>query len=119
MQLFMIQLRASDWRHLRAWYRDVLGLNVLMEDVAGGFALLDAGPTKLAIKARREGETVLPSDSALVFQVEDLDGERRRLARLGVVAGEIVENRAEGFRECGITDPQGNSITLFAWHRRS
>ena len=153
MRLFMLQLRVDDWAGSVAWYRDALGLKLLMQDELGRFALLDAGGTKLAIKAREAGSSANPSDSslerfplgcaglaetgtstsktrsqspfppdrhgekkiALVFQVDDLDAERERLNRFGVAVGPVLENQAEGFRECGFADPEGNMVKVFTW----
>jgi len=113
----MIQLRVNDWPACVAWYGDVLGLKTLMIDEQGGFALMEAGGAKLAIKARPSAEPIVASDSSIVFEVDDLEGERHRLKRLGVEIGTIIENPAEGFRECRFADPGGNAVTIFAWNR--
>lgn len=115
MRLFMIQMRVDDWPSAVAWYRDVLGLQPLMLDVPGRFALLNAGEARLAIKARESARSARPSDSALVFQVADLEAERNRLIGLGEAVGPIRENHAEGFRDCALADPEGNAVTVFAW----
>jgi hypothetical protein len=115
MRLFMIQLRVDDWPTAVAWYRDILGLQPAILDVPGQFALLDAGEAKLAIKARETCRFSCSSDSALVFQVADLDAERSRLLGLGVAVGPIRENHVEGFRECPLTDSEGNAVMVFEW----
>ncbi len=63
------------------------------------------GPRKVAV----------PSAVRLVFQVPDVDAERRRLIELGVAVSLPSDNREEGYREIRLHDPDGNSLTLFAW----
>ena len=57
----------------------------------------------------------MPSKVRLVFQVRDVDLERQRLIELGVEVGVPFDNREEGYREIRLHDPDGNSLTLFAW----
>jgi hypothetical protein len=52
----------------------------------------------------------------LVFQVAELDRERRRLIDHGVEVGEPIENHDEGYREIRFQDPEGYSLRLFAWN---
>jgi catechol 2,3-dioxygenase-like lactoylglutathione lyase family enzyme len=109
MQLFMIQLNVANWPRALAWYRDVLGMRPTLVDESNRFALLEAGPVRIALK---EGET---TGERLVFLVDDLDTERRRLIDCGVAVGESRENVAEGYREIRLADPEGMPIRLFAW----
>ena len=39
----------------------------------------------------------------------------RRLIELGVEVSVPFDNREEGYREIRLHDPDGNSLTLFAW----
>ena len=41
--------------------------------------------------------------------------ERQRLIELGVEVSVPFDNREEGYREIRLHDPDGNSLTLFAW----
>ncbi len=113
--LFSVELRTARFGELVEWYRRVLGLRVLVRVVDDGYALLDAGETRLAILERPSaGE---PSGRwSLGFEVEDLDAAHARLAAAG---GDIPVPRlhAEGFRELVVTDPDGNRIRLFSWPR--
>lgn len=115
MTLFMLELRVADWPGAVSWYADVLGLRVALRDVANRFALLEApGGGRLALK---EGDRV-PRHAGhvrLVFRVDDLDAERRRLLDLGVPVGEAIANDREHYREARLADPEGTAITLFAW----
>ena len=110
--LFSVELRTAAWAELVAWYRDVLGLKVLVRVVDDGYALLAAGDTRLAILAR---PTAGPASGrwSLGFEVTDLDAVHARLAAHGSTAAPTVH--PEGFRELVVTDPDGNRIRLFAW----
>jgi catechol 2,3-dioxygenase-like lactoylglutathione lyase family enzyme len=110
--LFSVELRTAAWGELVAWYRDVLGLKVLVRVVDDGYALLAAGDTRLAILARPAAG---PASSrwSLGFEVTDLDAVHAQLVACGNTATPTVH--PEGFRELVVTDPDGNRIRLFAW----
>ena len=117
-RLFMVEIRVVDWRRSVAWYRDVLGLRVALEDPAGGFALLEAGSGggRVAIKGGSAGATGDRAGCRLVFEVEDVDRLGAELAARGVaVAGPFAS--AEGYREVRVVDPDGTAIGLFSWGR--
>ncbi|MBX9624276.1 MAG: VOC family protein [Gemmataceae bacterium] len=106
--LFMTELAVSDFAASVVWYRDRLGLRVILLDVANGFALLqgDAGG-RLALKAG----TPAPGGVTLHFEVADLAAE---LARLGP-SGVPVRDSPEGYREAFVRDPDGYAVGLFEW----
>ena len=110
--LFSVELRTAHWAELVEWYRNVLGLRVLVRVVDDRYALLEAGDTRLAILGRpTPGE---PSSRwSLGFEVADLDEAARRLAAAG--ADGSPQSHPEGFRELVVTDPDGNRIRLFSW----
>ena len=91
----------------------MLGLRVLVRVVDDGYALFEAGDTRLAILSRPSpGE---PSQRwSLGFEVVDLDTVHARLAETDstVTAPKL---HAEGFRELVTADPDGNRIRLFSW----
>lgn len=111
--LFSVELRTARWRELVEWYRGVLGLRVLVRVVDDGYALIDAGETRLAILERPSaGE---PSGRwSLGFEVVDLDEIHARMVAAGAAATAPAVH-AEGFRELVVNDPDGNRIRLFAW----
>jgi len=88
-------------------------LRVLVRVVDDGYALFEAGDTRLALLSRPSpGE---PSQRwSLGFEVVDLDVVHERLAATDsdVTAPKL---HAEGFRELLTTDPDGNRIRLFSW----
>jgi len=110
--LFSVELRTAAWGELVAWYRDVLGLRVLVRVVDDGYALLAAGDTRLAILARPAAGSASGRWS-LGFEVTDLDAVHARLVASGGSATPTVH--PEGFRELVVADPDGNRIRLFAW----
>lgn len=114
-QLFSVELRTARWGDLVAWYRDVLGLRVLVRVVDDAYALLEAGDTRLAILGRPEPGAASRRWS-LGFEVTDLDAAHDRLTAAGVAAAPPVAH-AEGFREMVVADPDGNRVRLFSWPR--
>jgi catechol 2,3-dioxygenase-like lactoylglutathione lyase family enzyme len=111
--LFAVEIRTTHWDDLVAWYRDTLGLEVLLRVVDDRYALLAAGSARLAILGR---EATDPASRrwSLGFEVSDLAVVRDQLAARGVAAPEPTAN-PEGFRELVVIDPDGNRIRLFAW----
>jgi predicted enzyme related to lactoylglutathione lyase len=108
-ELSFTELTVADWSAAVAWYRDVLGLEVVLLVEADRFALFRAGGARLALKAGpSEPDTV-----RLVFEVDDLTAELDRLARLGVLTEGQVKTSPEGYRRALVCDPDGHHLTLF------
>jgi catechol 2,3-dioxygenase-like lactoylglutathione lyase family enzyme len=111
--LYCVELRTADWQASVEWYRRVLGLRVLVRVTDDGYALLEAGDTRIALLARTTpGE---PSRRvSLAFEVRDLPSLVARLEHDGTP---IVHPKhdPEGLREVNTTDPDGNRIRLFCW----
>jgi catechol 2,3-dioxygenase-like lactoylglutathione lyase family enzyme len=113
IELFMVEVRVSDWAGSSRWYVDVLGLRPVLEDRERRFLLLEAGSGRVALK---EGPALEVGRGAvrLVFRVGDVDESRARLVGLGVEVSPPVES-AEGYREVRLLDPGGTPIHLFSW----
>lgn len=112
MTLFMVEIRVAKWRAAIEWYSNVLGLELVLVDEANSFALLAAGEARVSLRSASA-----PGDRAavrLVFEVADLEAERDRLFKHGVVVA-IQENAAEKFRFAKLKDPEGTPIRLFSW----
>ena len=111
--LFSVELRTPHWGRLVAWYREALGLRVLVRVIDDEYALLQAGDTRLAIMGR-----AAPGEASgrwsLGFEVADLDAAYDRLRTMAASVAAPTEN-PEGFRELRVADPDGNRIRLFAW----
>ncbi|MFM7041008.1 MAG: VOC family protein [Planctomycetaceae bacterium] len=111
--LFAVEIRSARWDALVAWYREALGLQVLLRVIDDRYALLAAGSARLVILGRDEA----PPESrrwSLAFEVDDLDAARSRLASANHDPPSPTAN-PEGFREFVVSDPDGNRIRLFAW----
>lgn len=114
--LYAVELRTPRWADAVAWYRDVLGLRVLVRSADEGYALLAAGDVRLAILARPAAAAA--SDRwSLAFEVADLEGARARLVAAHAAPAE-PRTHAEGYRELTVADPDGNRIRLFSWPTR-
>lgn len=115
-ELFAIELRASDWAGMVKWYREVLGLKVLLRVIDDQYAQLHAGSVQLAIVGH--GDPGAASGRVtLAFEVSDSDATASRLAMQGWDF-ERRERTAEGLSELVTTDPEGNRLRLFEWPRR-
>src|SRR5215470_12315685 len=95
--LYCVELRTENWEKLVDWYREILGLRVLVRVMDDGYALLEAGDTRLALLARKSaGE---PSRRiSLAFEVSDV---RQICARLAAIGAKVThpERDKEGLRE--------------------
>jgi catechol 2,3-dioxygenase-like lactoylglutathione lyase family enzyme len=116
LDLFMTVVKVADWSAIVRWYIDTLGLVPILLDPQHEFALLAAGQARLGLQGGVGArDRTVPSNVRLVFQVRDVDHERERLIDRGVEVGESRDNHDEGYREIRLHDPDGNSLTLFAW----
>ena len=111
--LYCIELRTAHWDSSVQWYREALGLRVLVRVVDDGYALLEAGETRIALLARETpGEPT--RRISLAFEVNDLETIVARLRAFGAILTTPAHD-AEGLHEANTTDPDGNRIRLFAW----
>jgi predicted enzyme related to lactoylglutathione lyase len=116
LELFMTVVRVTDWSTIVPWYINTLGMVPVLIDAEHEFALLAAGDSRVGFKGLKSNCTAHERTKVrFVFQVDDVDRERQRLTASGVVVSTPFDNREEGFREVRLHDPEGNSLTLFAW----
>jgi predicted enzyme related to lactoylglutathione lyase len=112
--LFLTEIKVTDWSGQVRWYAETLGLRLTLEDASHEYALLEAGPGRVALKGGAPPD--LARDAVrLVFEVADLDAERDRLARRDLAVGPPEES-PEGYRAIRLRDPEGTPITLFCWN---
>ena len=111
--LYCVELRTAQWENSVRWYREALGLRVMVRVVEEGYALLAAGETRLALISRRNSGQSSKRWS-LGFEIDDLDGAVERLKRFGSKVS-TPERDPEGFRAVVTYDPDGNTIRLFSW----
>jgi catechol 2,3-dioxygenase-like lactoylglutathione lyase family enzyme len=113
MDLYLVELTVADWPAALAWYRDRLGLAVVLIDEPNRYALLGAGPARIALKAGAPS----PGTTKLTFQVSSLDAELQRLADRGLTPSAPPKVSPEGYRSVRLTDPDGHQLELFEWIR--
>jgi len=111
--LYCVELRTDQWTRAVQWYREALGLKVLVRAVDDGYALFEAGETRLALLGRKTAGEASPRWS-LGFEVQNLEAVAARLLDSGSPVTRPRSN-AEGFQEIITADPDGNTIRLFAW----
>jgi catechol 2,3-dioxygenase-like lactoylglutathione lyase family enzyme len=111
--LYSVEIRTANWPQMVNWYRHVLGLKVLVRVVDDGYALIEAGETRLALLQRAEPGDLSPRFS-LGFEVADLNRAIQRLEEFGT-SYNAPRQHAEGFDEVVTHDPDGNTIRLFIW----
>jgi predicted enzyme related to lactoylglutathione lyase len=114
--LYCVELRTQNWVRLVEWYRDVLGLRVLVRVVDDGYALLEAGETRLAL-LQRDSVGEPNKRISLAFEVDDIAKVSARLEASGVTVLYPVRG-PEHLREANALDPDGNRIRLFSWPPR-
>ena len=112
----MTEVRVVDWRESVRWYRDVLGLRVVLDDPAGRFTLLEAGPGRGRVALKHDPDPIRAEREAvrLVFEVADLDGFTAELSRQGIPF-DGPKSSVEGYREVKLLDPDGTPIGVFGW----
>jgi predicted enzyme related to lactoylglutathione lyase len=111
--LYSVELRTGRWAEMVEWYRSVLGLRVLVRVVDDGYALIEAGETRLALVSRDSVDE--PSGRwSLGFEVFDLEQTAARFEAAGSHYSQ-PRRHDEGFQEIVTSDPDGNSIRVFAW----
>lgn len=111
--LFSVELRTTHWAKLVEWYRDAIGLPLLLKSDENRYALLQAGDSKLTILGR---ERVADGSQrwSLAFEVNNLPDVLRRMVSLG---SRPTEPRVdtEGYAEFTVNDPDGNRVRVFQW----
>jgi len=112
LELFLTEIKVSDWAGTLRWYVETLGMRLLLEDSDHQYALLASGPGRLALKGGSP-EGLHRDHVRLVFRVEDLETELERLIGQGVALAPPVDNPVEGYREVRLHDPEGTPIRLF------
>src|SRR6056300_1115598 len=106
--LFSVELRTAQWDEMVTWYRNVLGLRVLVRVIDDGYALFEAGDTRVAILSR-ENAGEASGRWSLGFEVTDLEAAYIRLRTANENIAE-PKTHPEGFRELVTNDPDGNLL---------
>jgi predicted enzyme related to lactoylglutathione lyase len=110
-QLSFVELTVADWPRAVSWYREALGLELVLCAEQDHFALLRAGSAQLALKAG----SPLPGAVLLTFEVKDLSAMLDRLAKQGIQPEEPCKVSAEGYRRALVRDHDGYRLCLFEY----
>jgi catechol 2,3-dioxygenase-like lactoylglutathione lyase family enzyme len=92
----------------RAFYRDKLGFTETFLDQDERWATLDRDRTEIALT---EGEPETEEGAVATIDVEDVKGERERLAAAEVEVGTVLELHG-AMRLLDLYDPDGNRIQM-------
>ncbi len=104
-----IVLYSRDLDRARAFYRDVMGLPILLEEAH--VIHFDAGSVRLAIHRYPTGEMTGAPEGFLVFAVPDLDAAYAELGRRGAEFLGPPATRPYG-KVAYLRDPEGHEIGL-------
>lgn len=104
-----IWYRVADLDAARAFYRDALGFTETFVDEDERWASIDRGATEIALGESPEPPT--EEDAVATIDVDDVKGERERLAAAGVEVGTVLELHG-AMRVLDVFDPDGNRIQL-------
>ena len=102
------------WYHVRdldaarVFYRDLLGFTETFVDEDDRWATLDRERTEIALT---EGEPETEEGAVATIDVDDVKGERERLAGAQVEVGTVLELHG-AMRILDVYDPDGNRIQL-------
>jgi catechol 2,3-dioxygenase-like lactoylglutathione lyase family enzyme len=111
--LYCVELRTDRWEESVTWYREVLGLRVLVRVTDEGYALLEAGETRLAL-LRRQTPGEPTRRISLAFEISDLRAVALRIEAAGIPVAR-AERADHELQELNTTDPDGNRVRLFSW----
>ncbi|MEO5952024.1 MAG: VOC family protein [Chloroflexia bacterium] len=108
---------SQDLNNLLPFYRDILGINVLME--SPGFVLLGADNPALpalglGTHSEIHGHNTDPSRHLVSFITDDVKGDWERLKAAGV---EFIQdpNDNDELTIATLKDPEGNLVQLLQW----
>jgi predicted enzyme related to lactoylglutathione lyase len=105
-------LATADVQGLAAFYEDLLGLNILMDQ--GWIMTLgatDLGPVQISIAS--EGGSGMPVPD-LSIQVDDVDVAYARAQRMGCEISYPLTDEPWGVRRFFVTDPMGRALNILS-----
>ena len=114
----------SDQARSVVWYRDVLGLSIVAEDVEAHYVELALGPGAVAITlvaprpewgepAYSEAQRRLGTVTGIAFQTDSVDALELRLRHAGARITRGIEQQPWGERTIQFADPDGNEFLAF------
>jgi predicted enzyme related to lactoylglutathione lyase len=107
---------SEDNQTLVAFYRDILGLNLLMLE-ADGFAVfgddMNRGWLGIGTHSEVRGSTSDPHRHMIALGTSEIQADYSRLRDLGVEFIEQPTDYGDGFWVATLKDPEGNLVQLF------
>ena len=110
-------LEVSDFGRSLAWYRDVLGFEVVFELADWGWAQLQSPVKGLLVGIGQSEEVKAGGGATLTFTVDDIDAARAHLEGEGVRFDGDTSQVEDMVRLATFYDPDGNALML-AQHLR-
>ncbi len=113
----MVTIQVRDWPAALAWYRDVLGLEVIALEEDDRFCLLGTGGAPLGLAADHPEQSASTAENrvAPAFQVDDLDKVVATLHAAGVKVDPHIDGAGEGYRLARFWDPEGNRLHAYSY----
>lgn len=93
------------------FYKGTLGFEVLFHNAEWGMAMMKSNTDNCFI-GFSEAETVEPSTSSTVFDVEDIEAAVQRLRQAGVKFSGDIEVIPDFVKLATFSDPDGHSLML-------
>jgi catechol 2,3-dioxygenase-like lactoylglutathione lyase family enzyme len=105
-------LAVTDYKASLAWYRDVLGLEVVFELESWRWAQLQSPVTGLLVGIGQSEEVKQGGGATLTFRVADIDAARAYLEGEGVRFDGETSQVEDMVRLATFYDPDGNALML-------
>ncbi|TNJ62607.1 VOC family protein [Paenibacillus hemerocallicola] len=94
-----------------AFYTEKLGFELLYHNPEWGMAMVKTN-TENCVIGFSEAETVVPSTSSTVFDVENIDTTVHKLQQQGVAFAGEIETITDFVKLATFSDPDGHSLML-------
>jgi len=94
-----------------AFYTDKLGFEVIFHDSEGGMAMIRTNTENCTI-GFSEAETIVPSTSSTVFDVDNIEQAVHKLKEEGVSFIGDIETIPDFVKLATFSDPDGHSLML-------
>ena len=116
-RMMMVTIQVRDFNAMVAWYRDMLGLEVLGLE-PDEFCVLRAAHGSTTIGLATDHPDRIPDRPGVgwtpTFAVKDFDDFVSHLRELGVTFDADEEGADEGYRLVRVRDPEGNAVGIAA-----
>jgi len=115
--LDVVTIQVRDWSAAVAWYRRVLGLEVVALEEHDRFCMLGTGGALLALASDHPELAAGTAENRMApgFRVDDLDSFLRSLREAGVTVDEHIDGAGEGYRLARFWDPEGNRLHAYSY----